>query len=559
MFTPVKRRWVAGMLTLILWSVQEPVHAQLRVVSSPHEQVTSMEEVTQFLTWEGNDSIKGLAAHLPEGWILKRVHLSDESGRFSIDAGLEPVLRSDVWMVRGDDVLIQPGQRIRLTLQTGQSNAARLRIVPMMAVAGRWFERSSDAATSEWNVSDPPSTTRNLALHLSGDRESAPFIPAGASGPAPGDSWTLSFWMRTTGLDQIVLSTWTGYESDAYPLEAIIDDAGHLTVFTGRDQQHFAMRSGQPSADGSWHHVSVVHDAVQRKMRLHIDGQARDSLQFAADNPLRTSYPPMRLGYRLEHSRSDLSDPYVGDLDEIHLYRDPLDAGTIRRIRKGIVPLALVPVWKEAFDAESVTGLMATDISPEQLIPSILSFRKAASDLQVTRVPDGVLLSFQQGDSAVERYRIDVSEDGKAFRLATFLDPDPEGQRLLEWVDRTPSRSVQHYRVTALYPDGPGDTSPVIKVGLGTDEQISRVHLEGNFPNPFNPTTTIRYEVLEQEQVRVSIWDLSGQMIAQPVDGAHQPGRYEVGFDAGTLPSGTYFVRLESASGIQTHQMILMK
>jgi hypothetical protein len=559
MFTPVTCRWVACALILFLWSVRALVQAQLRVDSSPHEQVASLDEVTQFLTWQGNGPIQGLAAHLPADWTLKTVHLSDETGRFSDDFVLEPFLRSDVWMVRGEDVLIRPGQRIRLTLQTGRTKSARLKVVPLISEGGRWFERSPEAATSTWNLIEQSSVGRNVALHLTGDRELAPFIGQASSATPPGGSWTLSFWMRSSGLDQIVLSTWTGFESDAYPLETIVDAAGHLTVFTGRDQQHVAMRSTMPTADGTWHHVAVVNDAAERKMRLHIDGQALDSLQFTTDSPLRAVFPPLRLGYRLEDSRSDLSGPYKGDLDELHFFSEPLDTETILRIRKGIVPPSLVPVWREVFDPLASSWSVAEGVSREQLVPSILSFRKAASDLQVKRVPEGILLSFLQGDTSVEQYQIDVSADGTIFRPATTIESNADGGRRIEWMDRTPSYAVQHYRVTALYAEGPGDTAPVIKVGLGTDEPVSRVHLEGNFPNPFNPTTTIRYEVLEQEHVRVSIWDLSGQMIAQPVDGAHQPGHFEVGFDAGTLPSGTYFVRLESPSGIQTHQMILMK
>jgi len=90
-------------------------------------------------------------------------------------------------------------------------------------------------------------------------------------------------------------------------------------------------------------------------------------------------------------------------------------------------------------------------------------------------------------------------------------------------------------------------------------EAPASVRLEGSFPNPFNPTTTVHYDVLESQQVRVSVWDLSGQMVTELVNSVHAPGQYEVRFDAGSLPSGSYFVRLESATGILTHQMMLMK
>ena len=80
-----------------------------------------------------------------------------------------------------------------------------------------------------------------------------------------------------------------------------------------------------------------------------------------------------------------------------------------------------------------------------------------------------------------------------------------------------------------------------------------------NYPNPFNPTTTIAYSLPEAEQVRVSIFDVLGREIRLLVDGRQAAGRHEVVFEAGTLPSGTYFYRVETPSGVQTKKLVLLK
>ena len=98
----------------------------------------------------------------------------------------------------------------------------------------------------------------------------------------------------------------------------------------------------------------------------------------------------------------------------------------------------------------------------------------------------------------------------------------------------------------------------MIKVGLGAELPQSVV-LIGNFPNPFNATTTISYEVREMEAVRLAVWDLAGQQVGVLVDRVHSPGTYEVAFSAENLPSGTYFARLETEEGIESHKMILTK
>jgi Secretion system C-terminal sorting domain len=83
--------------------------------------------------------------------------------------------------------------------------------------------------------------------------------------------------------------------------------------------------------------------------------------------------------------------------------------------------------------------------------------------------------------------------------------------------------------------------------------------LEQNYPNPFNPVTTIRFGVPETRQVRVAVYDLLGREVAVLVDGVLEAGAHEVVFDAGQLPSGAYFYRLESQGPPATRMLLLMK
>jgi len=83
--------------------------------------------------------------------------------------------------------------------------------------------------------------------------------------------------------------------------------------------------------------------------------------------------------------------------------------------------------------------------------------------------------------------------------------------------------------------------------------------LEQNFPNPFNPTTDIRYSVPRAERVTLKIYNLMGQEVTTLVDEHTAPGSYTVHFDASSLSSGVYIYRLESASFSASHKMLLMK
>ncbi len=83
--------------------------------------------------------------------------------------------------------------------------------------------------------------------------------------------------------------------------------------------------------------------------------------------------------------------------------------------------------------------------------------------------------------------------------------------------------------------------------------------LENNYPNPFNPTTAIRFALPESAHVSLVVYNALGQTVAKLVDGGYPAGHHEVQFDAGNLPSGTYLYRLETPAGSFTKTMLLLK
>ena len=83
--------------------------------------------------------------------------------------------------------------------------------------------------------------------------------------------------------------------------------------------------------------------------------------------------------------------------------------------------------------------------------------------------------------------------------------------------------------------------------------------LLGNYPNPFNPSTTIRYRLARPERVSLQVFDLRGRALDTLVQRQQQPGEYQVVFDAHGLPSGIYLYRLQTPSRNETRRMVLLR
>ena len=83
--------------------------------------------------------------------------------------------------------------------------------------------------------------------------------------------------------------------------------------------------------------------------------------------------------------------------------------------------------------------------------------------------------------------------------------------------------------------------------------------LSQNFPNPFNPTTVISYELPVNSQVTLKVYDVLGREVRTLVDENKHAGSYRLTFNAGNLPSGVYFVRLETGKYEQAIKIILIK
>ena len=433
--------------------------------------------------------------------------------------------------------------------------------------------RTIDRRTHSLRVEAPPTPGRtNQALSLA-EAEGPLFLRADAI-PALGErsSFTIEFWLRTSGLDEVVLSTWNGRESVAYPAEFVVDRGGRLRFYAGRPGDHQALRTGRPVADDKWHHVAAVYDARQRRLRLLLNGTAVDSLRGRVPTPAPGPIA-LAVGGRLEQDQgpNEARPPlFTGQLDELRVWPDARSVELVRRAKSR--PFRQPDETSDerrfvrlGFDAEESLGVERWPAGARR-VPTTLSFRSSLRNLRAQTEGRSVTLQWTAEASDPGSFVVERSAGGETFTKIAELDPT-EARRAaasdvptFTYTDEEVDGQVVFYRIRLKQEKGPERTSGTIKIGLGPEaERRAPVRLIGNFPNPFDEQTTIAYEVNEAQPITITVWNLEGHRIAQLADSKKGTGYHEAPFDAANLPSGTYFVELKTPTETLTHRMVVLK
>jgi len=112
--------------------------------------------------------------------------------------------------------------------------------------------------------------------------------------------------------------------------------------------------------------------------------------------------------------------------------------------------------------------------------------------------------------------------------------------------------------VSILYKNGNG---PDWSFGQNLPEEYA---LEQNFPNPFNPSTTISFALPEVGKVSLNIYNVQGQLVRTLVSGSYEAGIYNLQWDATNdygvkVSSGIYFYRIQAENYVETRKMTLLK
>ena len=99
----------------------------------------------------------------------------------------------------------------------------------------------------------------------------------------------------------------------------------------------------------------------------------------------------------------------------------------------------------------------------------------------------------------------------------------------------------------------------VLAEAAASHETPEGFRLAPNYPNPFNPVTTIAFDLPEATPVRLVVYDVTGRAVARLVERPMAAGPHQVQFDAARLPSGVYVYRLTAGPFVETRRMVLVR
>lgn len=132
-------------------------------------------------------------------------------------------------------------------------------------------------------------------------------------------------------------------------------------------------------------------------------------------------------------------------------------------------------------------------------------------------------------------------------------------------LDQLSTGSVYHYCVVTRNSFGTYHGPDVLLIpsritSVSEHEQLPVIfRLYQNFPNPFNPVTTLTYSLPRETHVTLSVYNVLGQEVSRLIDDLQQPGYKSVDFVAGNLSSGIYFYRLQAGNFVDVKKMLLMR
>jgi hypothetical protein len=232
---------------------------------------------------------------------------------------------------------------------------------------------------------------------------------------------------------------------------------------------------------------------------------------------------------------------------------------------------------------QNISGAYANDwyldYMPEKSIDGIVNTTTASRWAGAIPMPDSILfdlgasrtfsstrISFYEWDTGrIYEYALKVSNDLVSWQTIVASTFSTNTQ----WSEETFSPVVGRYLLLVSLSNNQSQWAGVWEAEIwgsaqpsdvGDDtETVTDYVLNQNYPNPFNPATNISFTLPEDARVRITVYNLLGEQVAELVDAEFASGSHTVSFEAEGITSGIYLYKMEAGSFISTKKMTLIR
>ena len=222
-------------------------------------------------------------------------------------------------------------------------------------------------------------------------------------------------------------------------------------------------------------------------------------------------------------------------------------------------------------DTELLPGLYEMDIkissndpiNPEMVIPvsynlgGVVPVELTSFEASVGK--DDVVLNWSTAtETNNQGFEIERASEEKKWTRIGYVEGNGNSTSRINYsyTDKVSNPGIYFYRLKQIDYDGSINYSKEIETEVLTPVAYT---LKQNFPNPFNPATSIEYSIPNSEFVSLKVFDVLGNEVASLVNEVKEPGNYSVNFEASSLTSGIYFYTINSGKFYQVKKMMLLK
>lgn len=210
-----------------------------------------------------------------------------------------------------------------------------------------------------------------------------------------------------------------------------------------------------------------------------------------------------------------------------------------------------------------IAGTISNEVLSDNATPlpvELVSFKGLTLDNQV-------ILNWQTA-TEVNNYGFEVEKKAGITEYETENQPiwetvgfvkgngNSNSQRSYSFIDKFDGSSKIKYRLKQIDNSGEFEYSHEIEVIIDVPKELL---LEQNFPNPFNPTTKIRWQSPVDSRQILKVYDILGKEVMTLMDEYKDAGTYEIEFNANELNSGLYFYKITTGEYTETRKMVLLR